>query len=345
MFDALPGGLCDFPLERGLYEVVPGLKKLSLETNPIRRTFFILNQKFQTYRSNKISARRERLSKYIQVHEFSDDIRHAVYRWIIETLCHDFPDYFSVTFDGSDLMLHCALTGEVLCFDRNTFEYVSSRSLVSIDPPYQDAWDALGCQVQEDLAVVSRSQAGDQPQNLPKDRPQDPPLDWLSALHLCAPSHWGAEEKIGGNFHDVHKPVPGIQLILDQSSKFVDAMITKSPMTRGVWGFGSDDRLNHHPVAPHGIDVTEWTGRKFNMNRKPSPFVLRIERQAIWGLPQVNAALFSIHVYFIEGCNIRSNPIWRDLAIHAVESMSKASLKYKGLDQSKDAVLNYLRTT
>jgi hypothetical protein len=119
-------------------------------------------------------------------------------------------------------------------------------------------------------------------------------------------------------------------------------MVHKGPYTRFVWGFGSDMRLNHHPEPAPGADPAVWKGRSFSRDREGSPFILRVERQVIHGLPEVNAAIFGIRIYFMDGEEIRRQPAHRALLRSALLSMTPESRVYKGLDQCMDEVIAWL---
>jgi hypothetical protein len=176
--------------------------------------------------------------------------------------------------------------------------------------------DALACRVQEDLAAIQRD--GDR--------------HWLAAIHLCFPNHWAAEDKIGKTFSGIHAPVAGIEPINRQADKMVDAMINATQgYVRFVWGIATDDRLNHHP--------SKERGRHFDP-RNPRAF-LRIERQTIWGFPEVEASLFTIRTYFEDLATLEQDK--RAKVISAIESMTPASLQYKGLAESRDDLLAWLR--
>ena len=189
--------------------------------------------------------------------------------------------------------------------------------------------DALACQIQEDLAVIQR----------------DGNRHWLAAIHLCFPNHWAAEDKIGKTFAEIHAPVAGIEPINRQSDKLVDVMINAAGgLVRFVWGIATDDRLNHHPEPPPGFSHEEWRGRQFDP-LQPLAF-LRIERQTIWGFPEVEASLFTIRTYFEDLAVLkRDEPAKCAKVVSAIESMTPASLEYKGLSQSRDALLAWLRSS
>jgi hypothetical protein len=103
---------------------------------------------------------------------------------------------------------------------------------------YVSLFDALCCQVQEDIAVCQLNRNE----------------DWLAAIHLCAPNHWAPQDKIGKPFNKVHAPVADMEKINASYRKMFDSLVHKGPFTRFAWGIATDTRLNHHPVAPPGAD-------------------------------------------------------------------------------------------
>jgi hypothetical protein len=119
----------------------------------------------------------------------------------------------------------------------------------------------------------------------------------------------------------------------------VDAMVNKGPFVRFVWGIESDARPNHHPDPPPGEDSKVWDGRDFSQGR----FWVRAERQVIWGLPDVNAALFTIKVCHTPGEEVLADPSMRDSLISALESMSPESREYKGLTRGWEDLMRLLK--
>lgn len=306
-----------FPLEKGLYEVAPGLKNFTAENR-----VFEIDSEFSIYRENKMRCREERLSKYHLTSNLSARVSSNVNRFIVERLLLEHPELFVWEQHARGGVLVSSLTGDRIPLGA---DYELTESL----PPYHSAFDALCCQIQEDFAVMSRE--GER--------------DWLSAIHLCSPSHWAAEDKVGKNFFDIHVPVPGIEKLNRAAASFVDAMIRKGPYFRFVWGFGSDRRLNHHPTPPSGVSGAEWKGRTFMPDAAAagqSPFILRVERQVLFGLPEVDAGIFTIRVSFIDGEEIRRDPVQRELLRSALLSMTPPSRVYKGLDQCMDQVIAWL---
>lgn len=312
-----------FPLEKGIYEVAPGLRPwgADLGNGESDRLVFQLDSGFAAAIANKAACRRERLSKYcVTDPAWTPELEAGVTRFVRERLAHEHPGYFSLSREPAGRQtLACGLTGDRLRFDPDG--RYQGQEFVS-------GWDALASQVQEDLAVVVRGRGAVQ--------------DRLVALHLCSPSHWAAEEKIGNDFRAVHAPIPGVEKMNRAAPQIVQAMIEKGPYVRFVWGFATDERLNHHPEAPDGMDPDLWRGRSFSLERPENPFSLRVERQVIWGLPELDAFLFVIRVSFLPGHQIRARADWRQKLRDALVSMSPESRIYKGLDGSFDAVVAWL---
>ena len=174
--------------------------------------------------------------------------------------------------------------------------------------------DEIALAIQPDVALVRRRPDGS---------------DYVAYLHLCAPSHWGAEEKIGKSFFDVHTPVPHFEKVNAVAPKLVDAMIHRPPMERFVWTLESDAYLNHHPEPAPGHDPKLWYGRDF----ENGPTHIRTERQTIFGMPVLEAAFFLIHVYIepLEALTAEE----REALDKAVATMSPESRRYKGLPDTR----------
>jgi hypothetical protein len=82
----------------------------------------------------------------------------------------------------------------------------------------------------------------------------------------------------------------------------------------------SDNHFNHHPSRP--------AGRNF---RDAETFWVRWERQITVGLPSVHAAIFIIRVGFCSATEVFADDTRRQTLMAALESMSPATRRYKGL--------------
>ncbi|MCS7227189.1 MAG: DUF3445 domain-containing protein, partial [Gloeomargarita sp. SKYB31] len=271
------------------------------------RRVFQIDSDFPHYHQVKQAARQEHLAKYVQTWELSPAVERAVAEFMAQRLAQEYPQWFHLETWIDGWQLRCDLTGDTLAFDR--------KGRVR-HPTYGSALDALAMQVQEDVCVVCR--AGDR--------------HWVSAIHLCFPNHWAAQDKIGKTFAEVHAPVPGMAPLNQRGAVLVHAMIAGPPMVRFAWGLSTDTELNHHPDQP--------AGRTFDPQHPQ--LYLRIERQVIWGLPTVDAALFTIRTYFRDVNVLRRDPRLCTLLQQAIRSMSPPSLTYKGLAAHWQEILAWL---
>jgi hypothetical protein len=277
---------------------------------------FQLDNQFDRYRGEKLASRAERLDKYVLGHEYSKEVAAVVARWLIDGLCSEYPALFS--FDLNEL--HCQLTGEVLQFDDDM------RLIATTGGPgskYVSAFDALCSQIQEDVAVVCKE--GDR--------------NWAAALHICMPSHWRAEDKIGTDFVATHAPVPHFEKINAAAPALVDAMVNKGPLVRFGWGVETDPRLNRHPDPPPGVDSSVWRSRG-KVNETGAPFYMRVERQVLLPLPEVNASIFLIRTYLYDVRELTSDQ--RAFMRSAIESMSPQAREYKSVTGMVDELIAQL---
>ncbi len=317
-----------FPPGSGLYEVKPGLYPFgtSFGNGEADGQVFQIDATFEQYREAKCLARSERLSKYYQVSDYTPAVAGEVTGFILRRLSQEHPDLFHLEERANGVRaLRCALTEEVLTFDADLQLMRVESCHAPVAPPYASALDALASQVQEDLAVFSVSGDGG---------------DWLSALHVCCPSHWAAEDKVGEDFAAVHEPVAGIERINRAARQMVNALVHRGPFVRFAWTLEADTRLNHHPDPPPGVPLERWRRQSFNWSA-PRLF-LRVERQTLWGFPNVGAFLFAIRTYLTDCEEIKQRPEECDQLRSAIASMTPETLAYKGLTQRRDEILAWL---
>lgn len=146
--------------------------------------------------------------------------------------------------------------------------------------------------------------------------------DWLAAAHVCFPSQWLPEEKIGRTWEQIHRPVP---MDLSSSSRIVRAMVHAGPFERFVWSVVYDDRYDFHPSL------------KASSFDPASPLVLvKVERQVTVPFPQAGCCLFILRQYLVRDYD-------RELLARAIEGMDEKQRAYKGL-LDPTSLLVYLRS-
>ena len=313
----LPNPAKYFPFEHGNYDVKPGLKRFGTDfgNGPAETHVFQLDHRFSHYRHQKQHVRSSKLHEYLLTQDYRLEVAAAITSFVAERLAKEHPEHFQLQeLDPRARQLDCKLTNEQLVFGADG-QLDSERTICHCVPSYRCALDALACQVQEDLAVTCLQNTD----------------NWLSALHVCLPSHWSPRKKIGRSFAEVHQPVAGMEKINRQQDHFVQQMVSaETGLVRFVWGLQIGDQLHTHPNLPEDVPITF------------EHMFARVERQTIWGLPHVSASLFTIRPYLLSITCIRKNPPLRRALIGALESMSVASRRYKGIDNWYEDFVQWL---
>ena len=308
------------PWLSGRYETGPGLHRLGTDFGNGRLDghLFQVDCEWPGYLEAKHEARAEALHKYVAT-ALAPGEEGALARFIIETLSRESPDLFTWTPVSGGGRLHCRPSGEILEVDGQGRLQAARGG--GHRPPYAGVFDALACQVQEDLVLV-RVDGGDS----------------VCALHVCFPNHWAPADKLGQDFAALHAPVPGMERTRARGPVLLQAALEKGPYVRFAWGLATDTRLNHHPEPPPGHDPEAWQGRRFDPSR-PRLFV-RVERQALSGLPGTRLVLFTIRTRFTDVTALDDAEL--DALVRALDSMSPAQRRYKGLAAHWPAVRHWL---
>lgn len=163
-----------------------------------------------------------------------------------------------------------------------------------VEAPY--TLNNIAMQVQEDIAI-HRIRDG---------------RDWLAATHICFPSGWRPEKKIGRPLNEIHAPIPGMNL--NNGYKLAEAASQRGPFRRFVWSPIYERKINFHPDLPK---------KPFDSN---NPVILvKVEKQITWPLPELNAFFFILRQYIVEP----------DLPalFKACDEMNDDERRYKGVTQ------------
>lgn len=166
----------------------------------------------------------------------------------------------------------------------------------------------MAMQIQEDL-IIHR---------------MDDERDWMALGHVCFPSGWEPQYKVGKPLEQIHAPIPGMRL--DNSRKLVEAMVTAGPFERFVWTVIFEDRINGHPRVKK---------QKFNPEA-PEVFV-KVERQVTVPFPEHKAALFVLRQYILT-----EKEIDKPALVVALNGMTPEQRSYKGVDRHFDELIKHL---
>lgn len=301
------------PFLSGIYSTAPGLVSTT-RAEGYDALIFQIDESYSLYLNNKRDCRQENIHKYYCEKKLLPETMRSVNQYLLKQLAHEHPQQFKINY--TERQFTNTTTGEMFLWDEDWLNIHRSSS-------YNSLFDALCCQVQEDIAVVQLS----------NDE------DWIAAIHLCSPNHWAPSDKIGRPFSAAHAPVPGMEKTLQHYRKMLESVIHAStPFTRFAWGIATDTRLNHHPIPPPDKDLNHWQGRT---HQKNNGWFIRTERQNLVGLAEVNAFLFTIRTYFYHIDELNQQE--KSLLLAALKSMSPEVLEYKGLTGSISLLEEFLK--
>ena len=144
-----------FPLQNGRYDVKSGLYKFPYDFGHanLDSKVFQFDREFSRYRKEKMAARQERLEKYYSTRLFDPGASKLISRFIIQRLLAEYPDMFVLSQDKQQICFDCKLTRESLRFGPD-YQFLQCNSKTDYYPLYSDGFDALACQVPEDLSVI-----------------------------------------------------------------------------------------------------------------------------------------------------------------------------------------------
>jgi hypothetical protein len=183
-------------------------------------------------------------------------------------------------------------------------------------PLSQSSRVALGRGLVEDFAVLRLDETG---------------ADRTLWLHACFPSGWRPEQVLGRSFAGIHAHIPAFEAVARKATSLVEAMVKRGPYVRFVWTISADDELDHHPEQGSQRAWTAETARGF----------LRVERQTIASLPDVDGCVFLIRTYLYGFDEL--SPEHRATLAQALQRMPGEILRYKNLTQALPFALPLLR--
>ncbi|WP_424952284.1 heme-dependent oxidative N-demethylase subunit alpha family protein [Deinococcus sp.] len=309
------------PYLNGRYTVSAGLYRLGVQPieGQTEAHTFAFDRTYPAYISAKVAARTRALHEYFAVAGLEPGLRENVLDFVARRAAQDSGG--ALNWDGQTLSNRALGWAGHLDLKRGTLEGVRRfpaplAELVTDVHPL-DALDFLAMNVQEDLSILARRPDGS---------------DFLAALHVLLPEKWNPLDKIGRSFAEVHAPVAGSGPMIASAPKLIEAVISRGPFVRFVWGVTPSGELDHHPnLAP-----------EVGLPTDPSRFFLRVERQTLHGFPAQQGALFTIRAYLYPLTELLASPQKADALASGIRSMTPEQLTYKGLTRSGAALLDWL---
>ncbi len=305
----LPEPAIYFPISDDRYSTRAGLTKFGYDFGNQQHDqhLFQFDKQFTHYRQNKLSIRKNSLQDYMCADTVDLTTISSAAQFILQHLCHEHPNYFSLEKSSQGSVLNCLLTDEQLHIDDNGHLLKKNQS------QYKNLFDALALQLQEDICVMQI---------------KDPNATMIAA-HLCAPNHWSARDKLNMDMSMLHQHVPNFHEENRQPNQLITGLYNKTQAyVRFAWGLNNQANLNQHP-----------NHQQFNTVQADNNLWMRIERQVIWPIPHTNLLLFSIRTYFRDVATLKEKQL---ISLkNAVNSMSDDILKYKNIN--KEDVIRKLK--
>lgn len=150
---------------------------------------------------------------------------------------------------------------------------------------------------------------------------------------LCFPTGWALREKLGHTLEFIHGVVPGLNPALASPiQQFLSRLKPGAAFLRDNWGLASTDELNLHPerkLPPPGLPL--------DLSR----LWLRVEHQALLGLPASRGIVFGIRIALHRLDELAGGPHAPALR-RALATMPAEVVAYKRLDRILPNLLNVL---
>jgi dimethylamine monooxygenase subunit A len=153
-------------------------------------------------------------------------------------------------------------------------------------------------------------------------------------MHVCFPTGWNPAEKYAQTLASIHETVADGKRLVQVSQNLATAMVNKGPFVRYVWTLAAHAQLSQHPLE-----------KVFAKEDHPIEQVyFRCERQITIPLPELNRSCFLIRVFIAPIQQIADTVERRTTLAAALQSMSEATVQYKGIAHLIPPVLTWIQT-
>jgi len=156
----------------------------------------------------------------------------------------------------------------------------------------------------------------------------------LVAGCICFPSSWSLAEKVGHPIEHIHGIVPGLNPALGNPiQNFLSKLKPGAAWLRANWGLSRSPELNQHP---------DRKLPRLDGQMSLDEVWLRIEHQALVGLPQTRGVLFGIRIAVHPLAEIRHDPVVRVGLLRALETMPEPMALYKNIATARGRLISLL---
>ena len=261
------------PIRNGIGPSTSKVPKLSGEG--VKGQILQLDDMAPLYIESKRSARKilgvtrlyQKTSDYTKKHE------KALCDFLLEKMTTEYPSKFKLTKE-TDIWMLTTWTGDAIEWHPETLKLYN--------PQYHSLTDALCCQIQEDVVMMTSVNG----------------VVVATMIHLHNVNGWAANTHIGKSFEDIHADVRNRddKLVVKRPKDFASVFcsVADSFERIGAISFRGAGILCRHPE-----DVA-LTGILDQFNRRQPRAIMRFERQTVTGLPSHNSFIFTIKTYMAD---------------------------------------------
>lgn len=151
---------------------------------------------------------------------------------------------------------------------------------------------------------------------------------------VCFPSGWSLPERLGETVEEIHAVVPGLNVSLGRNiDRFLRSLKPGQGWKRSNWGAAASCERNQHPCRELPT---------LSLPISPEHVWLRQEHQLLFRLPQTEVILFAIRLEHTSLAAVCENPSLAQRWERGLRTMPAELLRYKRLDQVRDAILEVL---
>lgn len=194
----------------------------------------------------------------------------ALCDFLLEKMTTEYPSKFKLTKE-TDVWMLTTWTGDAIEWHPETLKLYNPR--------YHSLTDALCCQIQEDVVMMTSVNG----------------IAVATMIHLHHANGWAANTHIGKSFEEIHEDVKNTddKLVVKRPKDFANVFcsIKESFERVGAISFRGAGILCRHP-EDIGLASTLDT---FDINQPRT--IMRFERQTVSGIPECSSFIFTIKTY------------------------------------------------
>lgn len=159
----------------------------------------------------------------------------------------------------------------------------------------------------------------------------------LVAGSVCFPFNWWFPEKLGLPLAQIHAPVPGYDTKLNHPvNNFFDRLQVNHPGYRLNWGLVDSPDLC---LAKHQAEPIDGS---ISVNAIGQRLLIRVERQTLRRLEQINHILFTIRTYIYPLSILEHHPAMAQNLRQMIQEMPLRMQQYKNLPPIQKILSDYL---